>query len=316
MMVPRLTLLLLFFWASAILAQQPSNKFVRCNESSSDFIGCKMCSARGAHSTDSNKAPSPRTHLRSRANTTNLQKTFSSIYAKGIWGGVEDGGGSGSGSREACAVTAREVLRLVLFKYNLLSLLDAPCGGVHSSWMRPTIFKMRADLPCFSYFGVDAADAVVRHNSVALRQHNDWISFATVDLSAPPPGWTHPGSYDLILSRDALQHLSYEKIAGTLSTYCSPAVGAKFLLVGSYLSGAGNKPVVVGDVFEINLLQAPFSFPSPLEIFHESTCYTDTPVPVKAPVKSLLLYSLPALCSSSPYRQFLAEFHRQSGAVR
>ena len=39
--------------------------------------------------------------------------------------------------------------------------------------------------------------------------------------------------YELILSRDALQHLPYKSIAGAVNTYCSST--ATFLLVGSYL---------------------------------------------------------------------------------
>ena len=40
----------------------------------------------------------------------------------------------------------------------------------------------------------------------------NWVKFETQDLSS----WTEdlPNGYDLILSRDALQHLSYYSIAG------------------------------------------------------------------------------------------------------
>ena len=57
-------------------------------------------------------------------------KAFDEIYAKKLWG---EGIPSGLGSADACGVTAREILRQLLFKYNLLSMLDAPCGAVYNS---------------------------------------------------------------------------------------------------------------------------------------------------------------------------------------
>lgn len=224
---------------------------------------------------------------------------FDEIYSKGLWGGA-DGGGSGTGSALSCGVTAREVLRLVMFKYSAVSLLDAPCGGVHGSWMRPTVLRLKADLPCFLYAGLDVVASVVEQNTKAFAAHASWMHFEQMDLSnaiAQPPA-----GYDLILSRDALQHLSYPNIARALGTYCR-AAGTRLILIGSYLQTGKNKLIDTGGTFQINLLDPPFSFPQPLEVFSEGVCLATDGRP--NPIKSMLLWSLPELCASAGLKAFV-----------
>ena len=264
-----------------------------CNSSSSNFIACKMC--LGAKS----MLPKMHKQQQQQLNTT-VTEAFSNIYSKQLWGGDKVGGGSGGGSIEACAVTAREVLRQLVFKYSLTSLLDAPCGGVYNSWMRHTISKLKSDLSCFQYMGIDAVASVVQRNSEFFARE-DFVHFETADLSSAATKL--PRGFDLILSRDALQHLNYKNIAGAWRSYCTSA--ARFILVGSYLHPGSNKLISTGETFPINLLLPPFSLPRPLEIFTENVCYTDTPMPIANPVKSLLLYRLREVCESDSLKSFL-----------
>lgn len=59
--------------------------------------------------------------------------------------------------------------------------------------------------------GVDVVSSVVEKNKNAFLD-SPWIKFSVQDLAS----WTQdlPEGYDMIFSRDALQHLSYNSIAG------------------------------------------------------------------------------------------------------
>ena len=58
---------------------------------------------------------------------------------------------------------------------------------------------------------MDVVSSVIDKNKVKFNDL-EWMKFSSQDLSS----WTEnlPNGYDLILSRDALQHLSYSSIAG------------------------------------------------------------------------------------------------------
>ena len=62
-------------------------------------------------------------------------------------------------------------------------MLDAPCGGVHSSWMNSTLKKVKETIPCFSYMGVDVVSSVITKNHESFSQHSDWVHFSELDLS-------------------------------------------------------------------------------------------------------------------------------------
>jgi hypothetical protein len=78
-----------------------------------------------------------------------------------------------------------------------------------------------------------------------------------------------PADYDLIFSRDALQHLPYEKVINALERF-SMAENTKYLLVGSYpKSTKKNENTHIGGYFDINLLISPFNLDKYVEIFDE-----------------------------------------------
>jgi hypothetical protein len=273
---------------------EATRRAAACNSSSPSYGACinNLCNRSSGQKVK---------RLRGEAThqNTSVSEAFDAIYSKKTWGDV--GGGSGDGSKDACGVTAREVIRQILFKYHATSVLDAPCGGVHSSWTRQTILRIKQEIPCFQYYGVDVVESVIAKNKAALAQHDEWAQFMVADLSSSKTRL--PLGYDIILSRDALQHLSYNAIAGAMRAYC--ATNSRYLLVGSYLGSETNRLINVGETFAINLLLPPFNFPAPIETFQENLCYTDTTPPVVQPVKSLLLYNLASLCSQPELKAFL-----------
>jgi len=206
-------------------------------------------------------------------------------------------------------------------------MLDAPCGGVHSSWMNSTLKKVKETIPCFSYMGVDVVSSVITKNHESFSQHSDWVHFSELDLSIYEQksmsnffinrnksnneiSSLPKNFFQLILSRDALQHLSYSAITGALRHYCS--TNADWLLVGSYLLSAPdgrskNKNINTGETFSINLLEPPFSFQNPVEIFPERSIgqYSDAK---SENTKFLLLFRLPQLCASKSLHSFVETY--------
>mmetsp|Transcript_13029 Transcript_13029/g.13088 ORF Transcript_13029/g.13088 Transcript_13029/m.13088 type:complete len:312 (-) Transcript_13029:159-1094(-) len=261
------------------------------------FMACILC--RSSTVTD---IKSPNRFLRGMSIQSNssikpsTEDEFSYIYANQKWG--RDGGGSGGGSDPEKARGTITILRTILYKYGVTRLLDAPCGAVSHSWMSLTLNHLHSDMSCFRYHGVDVVPMVIERNKDAFKDQS-WASFTQMDLSNQKSSL--PIGYDMILSRDALQHLPYHLIAGALDAYCRS--DALYLLVGSYVGLKHNKDIgKAGGYFSINLLTPPFSFSSPVEIYSERGSSHETKS------KNLLLYRLSDLCVSEELKQFLSDY--------
>jgi hypothetical protein len=175
-----------------------------------------------------------------------VQATFERVYRERKWG--DDGGGSGAGSTVSVTRYARLILELVVHKYALHSIVDAPCGAM--VWMPVLLAKLRASVPCLRYTGVDIVRPVIAAN-VARFAREPWMSFAVADFTVedlPTP----PRS--VIFCRDALQHLSMPQVFAALRHMASSLRGdaGRFLLVGSY-SGGHNRAIRTGEYFHINV---------------------------------------------------------------
>ena len=64
-------------------------------------------------------------------NKEKLVERFSNIYETKFWG--EEGRGSGPGSTRLATLVTVSIIRSIFAKYDLRSLLDAPCGITHHS---------------------------------------------------------------------------------------------------------------------------------------------------------------------------------------
>eukprot|EP01036_Dinobryon_divergens_P028241 gene28241-37154_t len=192
---------------------------------------------------------------------------------------------------------------MIIFKYGVVSLLDAPCGAVSDPWTQIAITRIQSHMPCFRYHGVDVVSSVIERNVGVVSKIHEWATFACQDLSDPiAPAL--PTGFDMILSRDALQHLHYKAIAGAFSAYCK--TGATYILVGSYNESTANVDMKTpGGYFTINLRLPPFSLPDPLDIFVESM--VDTESNHGAGRKYQLVYSLATICQAAELKKFIAE---------
>jgi hypothetical protein len=101
-----------------------------------------------------------------------------------------------------------------------------------------------------------------------------------------------------------------------LAKYCRS--DARYLLVGSYLDQGNNKNIESGGCFNINLLEAPFSFPKPIEEYAEKSKILAPQIETAStlnvekldpyPTKYLLLYKLDDLCKSSALLSFISSY--------
>lgn len=211
-----------------------------------------------------------------------VQHKFEHIYDTHLWS--TDNGGSGTGSGLAVTQYAMSAVRTVVNKFEIHSMADVPCGGMH--WMPFLLRDLRDDVHEFSYHGLDIVRSVIQA-SQARFANESWMQFEVLDFTRTPV----PAGVELIMCRDALQHLPLGMVVDALEMFSKSE--ARFLLVGSYLgSGAENRLIEAGDYYSINLTLDPFSLTGYQHLYHEHTSEF-----LADPDKHLLLFSMAYLQS-------------------
>lgn len=188
----------------------------------SSLLGCHLCLING----EEGRTTEQDTQGLVKSQT---QAAFDNIYKKRIWG--DGGAGSGVGSTIENAQGAAYALRMIMYKYALTRLMDAPCGAL--AWTEGFIRDMRREIPCFTYTGVDIVPSVIEDNKKLFKDDPSYTSFFIRDIS-DYPNQQLPKGQQLILSRDTLQHLSMPLIRISIKQYCGS--DATYLAVGSYIS--------------------------------------------------------------------------------
>ncbi|KAI9002867.1 hypothetical protein DFJ74DRAFT_745624 [Hyaloraphidium curvatum] len=205
--------------------------------------------------------PAPKEGANSSARP-DLQQGFETIYSDKQWDGGA-GGGSGAGSEIGFTQFTRLLIESFIYKHHVRRFLDAPCGA--SYWWPPLLPQIRSAIPCFEYRGMDIVREVVKNNS---RRYEDdpLTSFAVMDVTVGPL----PRGYDVILSRDAMQHLPVSAVINAIEQYSKAE--PRYLLIGSYLKSGSNYHFEEG-VFmpgwPINVMLPPFLMAEPIEILDE-----------------------------------------------
>jgi len=129
----------------------------------------------------------------------------------------------------------------------------------------PEILKnLTASNNDFNYHGLDIVEETINNsNEKYKKKYKNW-KFTLLDLT----NGNFPNDYELIISRDALQHLVLFNVYQVLKSFAN-VKNAKYLLVGSYLNSTRNRNIVAGDYFSINLFKPPFNLNQYVEIFKE-----------------------------------------------
>lgn len=178
------------------------------------------------------------------------QNIFTHIYQNNKWGGKQSISGPGS-DVDQTQIIIKE-LPILFKKYNISSILDAPCGDFF--WMN------NIDLKNINYLGVDIVEALIKKNNNKYQQQN--IHFKLLDLLQDKIPKT-----DLILCRDCFIHFSFKDIFTALNNICKSQ--SQYLLTTIYTEKITNTDIISGDFRPINLTKPPFSLPEPIVIINE-----------------------------------------------
>jgi SAM-dependent methyltransferase len=181
-------------------------------------------------------------------------EAFSRIALEQRWGDVL----SGTGSTLDATDSARRIIAQVIRDYRIASLLDVPCGDF--GWMPRVLDDCD---PGLRYVGCDIVPELVQRNARAHPQHDfRVIDFVRDELPVA----------DLIVCRDALQHLPVPAIQQALQNFSRS--GCSYLLATTHLRRTGyrnGQPCRPGSCRDRNLMLPPFNLPDPLVIFSERT---------------------------------------------
>lgn len=174
-----------------------------------------------------------------------LEERFTLIHNENLWRSRESK--SGSGSSLKMTENLRSHLPIILDKFKINTIFDAPCGDFN--WMR------EVDLTKVDYTGGDIVKSMIEDLNLNFRNKN--LKFVHIDLTKEP----FPKS-DLVITRDCLFHLSYEDIQLVLKNFIESE--SKYLLTTTYqnIIGFENKNIISGDFRLFDLMGKPFRFPS------------------------------------------------------
>ena len=140
-------------------------------------------------------------------------------------------------------------------KYNIKTLIDAPCGDCN--WIKEVLPSTKVE----NYIGIDIVPDLIDSNIENFG--GTGLLFAVKDLveEIPPTG-------DLLLCRDCLVHLSFESAIKALKNIV--AANPSYVLLTTFTKDRTNISFSDGtNWYPMRLTAAPFNFPEPLAIINE-----------------------------------------------
>jgi len=200
--------------------------------------------------------------------TSTPETSFSLIYDRAHWG--KSGGGSGEGSEPEAATGASTILEHVLLDkdFKITSFADIGCGSF--VWLPSVLDKVDAQRDSqhpIRFIGVDVVKSLMkRHTDEYLIKRPHW-SFLVADASSASSS-VIPANIDLLLCRDAIQHLPLMLAVQVLENLINS--NSNWLLLSSYNVMGPNCDMTKPGYFSwTSLLKHPFLLPEPFATFEE-----------------------------------------------
>jgi SAM-dependent methyltransferase len=182
----------------------------------------------------------------SKLKSGNLQDIFTDYYRENYW--ENDESLSGDGSTLAYTENLRRELPALLEKFEIQSILDAPCGDYN--WFR---FVERG--AGVRYIGADVVEDLIRRNREKYAgPDTDFIKLDITRDRLP--------AADLWMCRDVLFHFSFRDVFLSLQNFLRSDI--KFLLATSHTECAANADILSGQFRLLNLELEPFNLPAPI----------------------------------------------------
>jgi len=173
-----------------------------------------------------------------------LEERFDKIYTSNYWSDSQSR--SGSGSNLESTKNIRYHLPLIIKKFNIKSIFDAPCGDLN--WMSHILKDINID-----YHGSDIVEKIIVSNNKKFKKNKITFSKKNIIIDELP-------NCDLMICRDCLLHFSYNDIFLFLNNFISSNI--KYLLTTSNLNEEHiftNTNIVTGDFRLLDLFSEPFN---------------------------------------------------------
>jgi SAM-dependent methyltransferase len=171
------------------------------------------------------------------------KKTFTRIYKKNAWNSRESV--SGPGSTLVATENLRLTLPALLKKWQIKSILDAPCGDFN--WMS------KVELGGVTYTGADIVPQIIEQNKIKYPEKN----FFERDIINDPLPYA-----DLVLCKDCFIHLKNQDVLRAIDNF--KKTGIRYLLASTYPVDF-NKQILTGHYRATNLEKPPFNLGEPLD---------------------------------------------------
>jgi len=183
----------------------------------------------------------------------NREEKFNETYDKNLFKGNESKSGRGSDMDIVSPLIPK--LTSLLNKYNVKTLIDAPCGDYN--WINKVLVNTNIN----KYIGIDIVEQLIQDN---IKLYSNGFSiFQKMDLveEIPPKG-------DLILCRDCLVHLSFDSAKKVIKNIIESET--PLILLTTFTNDRQNSDFEDGNNwYPMKLTQEPFNFPAPIEIINE-----------------------------------------------
>jgi hypothetical protein len=121
------------------------------------------------------------------------------------------------------------------------------------------------EIPGFKYHGLDIVGPVIGNLTLKFAEQRPQWTFTQLDFTEQ----RLPDGYDLIFSRDAIQHMPFLKAIQFFEAV-SKTKNCKYFMASSYNDArGGNKNINLGDYYTNNLFYEPFNLREHVEIYAE-----------------------------------------------
>lgn len=170
---------------------------------------------------------------------------FSEIYRRNLWKSGESH--SGLGSELAYTKNLIKLLPEVFDKFNIKTIIDAPCGDFN--WMKHV--PLKKDM---NYIGLDIVQELVVDNQ--KKYGNNQYRFMTADISKDPLP-----KADILFCRDCLFHLSNKDIFNVLKNFVESDISWLMTSTHININKFKNTDINSGDFRLIDLFSEPFALP-------------------------------------------------------
>lgn len=176
-----------------------------------------------------------------------ISDIFKSIYEKNSWRNTESS--SGNGSTLSYTENLRKELPILINKFEITSMLDAPCGDFN--WMKEVLPRLNVD-----YIGGDIVESLI-YNLNKLHS-NSTTQFSILDITKDKLPTT-----DLMICRDCLFHLEPILVKNFFKNFVSSDI--KYLLTTTHVNENNNfqnvKKMKTGEYHKIDLFSEPYNLP-------------------------------------------------------